>query len=329
VVFSTPDNTEWKMYAQPTAETKYFAFEEIKRPVGFLIAPFLKNDKATLIHADYQPSEKKYNDSPQESPIESSKPIYFNQFKKYQDALKSGRLKKAILSRVISTEIVESELDEVLFKLKKEYPKTLVYLFRTQNFGTWIGATPEQLVRYQNQQLSLHSLAGTLPSASTENWQQKEKDEQQFVTDFIAEILTQNRVNYQKNEAKTVFAGPVKHLRTDFSANQKIHPPQLLKIIENLHPTPAVCGIPTERAYQLIASTEMHKRLCYTGFLGEFDFDNCNLFVNLRCAQIADNKAFLFVGGGITKDSDAEKEWEETNHKAQTLLNVFDNIAKR
>ena len=51
--------------------------------------------------------------------------------------------------------------------------------------------------------------------------------------------------------------------------------------------------------------------------------------MNLRCAQIADNKAFLFVGGGITKDSDSEKEWEETNHKAQTLLNVFDNIAKR
>jgi len=91
-----------------------------------------------------------------------------------------------------------------------------------------------------------------------------------------------------------------------------------------LHPTPAVCGLPAMDAKRELLLTEPHERRLYSGFLGPVKNNgSAQLFVNLRCMQIIGKKAYLYAGGGLTIDSELEKEWEETKNKAETMLAVI------
>jgi isochorismate synthase len=113
------------------------------------------------------------------------------------------------------------------------------------------------------------------------------------------------------------------HLRTDIIG--EVESSDLLgKLIESLHPTPAVCGLPKETAVQFILENENYKRTYYAGYLGELNMNgNTQLVVNLRCMEIENNKISLFVGGGITKGSIPEKEFEETVTKAMVMKKVL------
>jgi isochorismate synthase len=92
-------------------------------------------------------------------------------------------------------------------------------------------------------------------------------------------------------------------------------------LLNKLHPTPAVGGIPIEEGKRFIAKHENLDRAYYTGFMGPvIGDDQMDLFVNLRCAQLIPEGLVLYVGAGIILDSDPEKEWEETQNKAKTLL---------
>ena len=96
--------------------------------------------------------------------------------------------------------------------------------------------------------------------------------------------------------------------------------------VSSLHPTPAVCGLPMKAAKDFIIKNEGYNREFYTGFLGALNFENekTELFVNLRCMQYVENKKLaLYVGGGITKDSNATLEWDETENKTKTMLDVL------
>ena len=111
---------------------------------------------------------------------------------------------------------------------------------------------------------------------------------------------------------------------------ENISNPTLKTLIRALHPTPAVCGLPRENAKQFILENEQYNRSFYTGFLGELNFqknktvsESSSLFVNLRCMNIIDKKVSIFVGGGITKDSNAKKEWEETVSKSKVMKRVL------
>ena len=94
--------------------------------------------------------------------------------------------------------------------------------------------------------------------------------------------------------------------------------------IAELHPTPAVCGLPKNLADDFIRLKEKHERKYYTGYLGPWKLNQqVDLFVNLRCMEVTDDEFILYAGGGITAHSIPEKEWEETNQKAATLLAVI------
>src|SRR6202021_687877 len=96
-------------------------------------------------------------------------------------------------------------------------------------------------------------------------------------------------------------------------------------LVSELHPTPAVCGIPLNDATQFIKETEGYDRGYYTGFLGPCNMDGkTELYVNLRCAELFADCINLYVGGGITKDSIPENEWEETEMKSKTLLSALE-----
>ncbi len=94
--------------------------------------------------------------------------------------------------------------------------------------------------------------------------------------------------------------------------------------LKNLHPTPAISGSPKEISVQHILNTEKHERAYYTGFLGPVNLhEYSQVFVNLRCLKYENHKLIIYTGAGITADSVPEKEWEEVQLKAQTILKVL------
>jgi len=154
----------------------------------------------------------------------------------------------------------------------------------------------------------------------TYNQQQKEIEEQKPVTHYISEILKKYVTLSEVEESETYnhISGNIKHLRTDFTA--KIEDNRLEELIEELHPTPAVCGIPKEFCKEKIIEIEQYNREFYAGYIKIETEEEIYYFVNLRCAKIYKNQVIAFAGGGITALSSPEKEWRETELKSQAIL---------
>jgi isochorismate synthase len=123
-----------------------------------------------------------------------------------------------------------------------------------------------------------------------------------------------------------VIAGNLMHLKSEFTVDMKAtNFPQIGTVmLELLHPTSAVCGMPLENALEFLSRYETHDRAFYAGYLGPVNVsNNIELFVNLRCMQINGSNGILYAGAGVTIDSDPAKEWDETEMKFNTLLNVI------
>ncbi len=235
--------------------------------------------------------------------------------------LRAQNLSKAIFSRI---KVVEFEINPSDFfnQLCVAYPNAFVSLISSPLFGTWVGASPEILVKSKGEVAETISLAGTLKRDSSETWQTKEHEEQNHVTAFIESKLRASKVvNLKISDLQEVNAGPVRHLKTSFQFGLGTN--STIEIAEKLHPTPAVSGLPQKEALEVIEQIEQHDRKIYAGIIGVIGKDSTHLYVNLRCAEIIHHNAYLYLGGGYTKDSIVNSEWEETENKANTLLNVM------
>jgi isochorismate synthase len=145
-----------------------------------------------------------------------------------------------------------------------------------------------------------------------------------MVTDYILNTLQESGKNITKKGPFTIKAGAVEHLKTEFVGD--LGHKDWKAIIKALHPTPATCGLPKLAAKVLIKQTEKHSRRFYTGFLGPISQNKKSLFVNLRCMEIQNGHAYLYLGGGITAKSNAKSEWIETEKKALTLEYVLNKF---
>ena len=201
----------------------------------------------------------------------------------------------------------------------------------------WLGASPEALIQQTSEGIfKTMSLAGTQTAIHPDDspiprvdirWGQKEIEEQALVSRYIVECFKKIRLReYQETGPKTVQAGNLFHLRTDFEVNTcTLKFPELATVmLELLHPTSAICGVPKEPSRQFILDHEGYDRSLYSGFLGPVNIqENTSLFVNLRTVRLKNGIATFYAGGGITADSDPESEWHETEIKCDTLLNVI------
>jgi len=148
------------------------------------------------------------------------------------------------------------------------------------------------------------------------------------VTDFIVKRLREFTASVVVSEPYSLKAGSIWHIKTDISGVLKDNS-TLEEVIDTLHPTPAVCGLPKKKSKAFIIENENYDRTFYTGFLGELNSTfagadaSSDLFVNLRCMQIQETKAILYMGCGITKESIPEKEWEESVNKSMTMKRVL------
>ncbi|GEM56318.1 hypothetical protein B0A58_13655 [Flavobacterium branchiophilum NBRC 15030 = ATCC 35035] len=237
---------------------------------------------------------------------------------------------KIVLSRKAVFKLNTYDVFDLYSKMIDLYPEAFAYCWFHPQVGLWMGAFSERLLKIENQQFETMSVAGTQKNNPPYPivWHEKEKDEQQIVTNYIIENL-KNEVNtIEVQNPITLKAGNLLHLKTTISGTIK-NESALHHWINILHPTPAVCGFPKEQAKKYVSLHENYNRAFYSGFLGEINFNSINnqqdtdLFVNLRCMQLQDNQAILYVGGGITKDSNPEKEWEETQNKLETMKRIF------
>ena len=319
-------------------------FVENFKEKGFVFAPFdgekivliPENQSQIVVTSLGQAISKEVPFQKDEKEDETAKKRHVNLVQKAIDTIEKGEFYKVVLSRKEAVLLKQFELFKVFQKLLEYYPTAFAYCFYHPQIGLWLGAFSEQLLAVKELKFQTMSVAGTQlhEENSTVDWKEKEIEEQRLVTDFIQSNLSKFSTELTISKPYTLRAGNVVHIKTDIKGVFKtsIH---LKEVLSELHPTPAVCGFPKEVAKDFILKSEEHNRDYYSGFLGEM---NCNfeskdvetdLYVNLRCMQIEINSesntnlAHLYVGGGITKDSNAEKEWLETVNKAKTIKNIL------
>ncbi len=250
------------------------------------------------------------------------------------EAIRQGNFQKVALSR--SREVTLPTGFDVLDTFERlciTYPDAFVSLVSVPKVGVWMGASPEILISVDEDKLfRTVSLAGTQAvrkdaSVKEAHWTHKEIEEQALVSRYIVNCFKKIRLReYEENGPKTIVAGNLMHLRTDFTVDtQAVNFPQLGTVmLELLHPTSAVCGMPKTAALDFIRRYEGCDRQFYSGFLGPVNVEQqTHLFVNLRCMQVNEQVARLYAGAGITAESIPEKEWQETEMKCQTMLNVL------
>lgn len=249
--------------------------------------------------------------------------------------IEAGKFKKVVLSRTKNINISNDfEIVTVFDKLCAAYPNAFVSAVSIPSLGiVWMGATPETLVSQDAQGIfrtmalagtqSAYDADGNLIKTSEALWRQKEIEEHALVSRYIVSCLKKIRVReFEEDGPKTVIAGNLMHLRMDFMVDTvEINFPEMATVmLDLLHPTSAVCGMPKEPAKQFILANEKYNREFYSGFLGPVNIQQeSHIYVNLRTMKLQNGVATLYAGCGITADSNAEKEWTETEMKLQTL----------
>lgn len=214
--------------------------------------------------------------------------------------------------------------------LRRRYPDCYVFAVGNGRGTTFIGASPERLLSIRQRQLMTDALAGSAPrGTSVQDDRQlaqrllhspKEQGEHQLVVNFIAQKLAGLGLQPEYPSGPTLLRlSNIQHLHTPIQAKLlgPVHP---LHLVEALHPTPAVAGVPTAAACAQIHHYEQFDRGLYAAPLGWVSASGDSEFiVGIRSALINDNWARLYAGAGIVAGSDPEREWAEINLKFRAL----------
>ncbi|MBK8045742.1 MAG: chorismate-binding protein [Anaerolineales bacterium] len=221
---------------------------------------------------------------------------------------------------------------DAFLELCVRFPQAFVSLVAIPGVGTWLGASPEVLLTVNGASLTTMALAGTQRRPENQlleevHWGAKETLEQEMVSIYIRDFFRAAGVaGVREVGPRTTPAGNMVHLQTLFEVDlpEAARFSLANRVLEELHPTSAVCGMPKHKALAFILANEGYDRSFYSGFLGPMHIDGASsLYVNLRCMQLRENVASLYVGAGITAASDPDAEWRETELKAETALSVL------
>lgn len=365
-VWKLPDSATWHLLISRKQQLlkREATLEDL--PPGFIFAPFERSKDSLFLEADHifsfsdgrldSPQNPKEIDShtwlheallksgplekkvrpfvakhTQSSPDETA---FENMVKIGVAKIEEGEMEKVVPSRTRFVQLPNDfDIVDSFQRLCHAYPNALVSFISSPETGSWLGASPETLVSVENKSIfKTVALAGTKlyePGTNLKSvaWTQKDIEEQALVERYIISCFKKIRVReYDEHGPKTVIAGNLLHLRSDFTVDIKaINFPQLGSVmLQLLHPTSAVCGMPLEPALAFLKKHEGYDREYYAGFLGPVNVDqDIHVFVNLRCMKLVEGGALLYAGAGVTNDSIPEHEWKETEMKFNTLLNVI------
>ncbi|MBL0743742.1 chorismate-binding protein [Chryseolinea lacunae] len=336
-------------------------------PTGFIFAPFDTASERIYLKADFSFSFTDDGLNEPVTPLEITSSAWLqakrDEIKKrkagyYHIQRTSGDTQKDAYLNVVALGIAETEKEtfqkvvpsrskavtlppdfdivNAFMKLCAGNPNALISFVSTPETGSWLGATPEMLVNVEGHTIfKTVALAGTQPYREGMNlksvaWTQKDIEEQALVERYIISCFKRIRLReYDEHGPKTVVAGNLLHLKSEFTVDMQATDFLQLgtTMLQLLHPTSAVCGMPLNAALDFLRKHEGYDRQFYAGFLGPVNFkNNIHIFVNLRCAQLLESQAVLYAGAGVTIDSVPEQEWEETEIKMNTLLNVISPV---
>jgi isochorismate synthase len=345
-LYRTPESGILVFVLQMGTELQSFKhLSELNGKEGFTLAPFMisSQNPVVLIHPDItltgdkeifdflsktvmHSKIEKLQTSLTQMPGSEIQTKYRKAFEIFKAAIHSNICKKVVLSRRYTINRSKQFSSGKTFEMAcMAYPDAFVYLCHTPLTGTWCGCSPELLLSAKGLTGQTVALAGTTKISGyseTCDWDLKNREEQQLVSDYLEALLQKEGLFFSKDVPYTVKAGKLMHLKTVFDFQIK-NREKLGDLLESLHPTPAVCGYPRKEAYRLIAEKEGYDRSYYSGFTGMLSSTgDTDLYVNLRCMKIEPESLTFFAGGGLLASSDVETEWEETEEKLKTMLSL-------
>lgn len=262
---------------------------------------------------------------------QTSRETYGADFRCFHDALKTGQFAKLVLSRCadVSTEDLPDAFS--LFESAcQRYPRLFISLTFTPRSGLWLMATPEILLEGDGHCWRTIALAGTMRLSGAQlegegegvTWSTKNIQEQRYVASYIANCLERLGSEVTEEGPQTVRAANLVHLRSDFTFRMQQHN-GVGDVLHELHPTPAVCGLPKHESIRFILEHEHSPRKYYSGFMGPLGVHPSSvpthIYVSLRCMLMTPQVCRLYAGGGLLKDSEEELEWQETEAKMETM----------
>ncbi|WP_291858271.1 chorismate-binding protein [Marinilabilia sp.] len=318
-------------------DVKEFSTENFEG--AFIVAPFRLSEGLFALWPEDKPApfevtKSVKDNTPFQMEAESAevRTLYGKSFSLVKQALDKKLVDKVVLARKLNVDDVPSTILPGVFELLCiTYPNAFVYFIDHPETGRWMGASPELFLEKSFDSFRTVALAATRKTElHSEDWNMKELEEQGLVSVFVDEVLSSYGINqYKKSGPEPVRAGAMVHLRTSYQFKDDKIRKQPGKFIDSLHPTPAVGGYPKEKSLEVLIEAEKFERGFYSGFLGPVSKEGFRFFVNIRSMQLGQNNAVLYLGGGITRGSREENEWEETRLKARTLLSVLKSVKQK
>ncbi|WP_224336619.1 isochorismate synthase [Haloprofundus halobius] len=256
------------------------------------------------------------------------------QVERVTERIRSGDLLKVVLATALDLELAEDvDIPDVLERLRRTYPECYRFLVQPTDEAAFFGPPPERLVKREGRTVETEALAGSMPRGGTPEddadyaasllESEKLQHEQQLVADTICEQLAQFG-DVTAREKRIRKLSNIQHLRTPISTTLD-GDTHVLSLVEALHPTPAVGGLPLEAALRTIRETESFDRGWYASPVGWFDGDGDGEFaVGIRSGVAGGAQATLFAGNGIVGDSDPEAEWDELQPKVRPILDELE-----
>lgn len=335
--------SEWKEFQYFQFIVPQFEFYREGKEIHFAVnlaikdinAEFIQKVIQALNEIDFNCTQNSYtipdtisrNDQPHQHE-------WLKSFQQAKELIQSHKLDKIVLARKSTFEFTENlNPTGIVMNLKKETPHCFHFCLQTQLNTAFLGASPERLYRRNQNRFQTEALAGTKPrSEHKKEDEQLEKDllqsaknlhEHKIVVDSIrqsAERFTSELKVDAKPQLLKLSAGHHLMTKIEGTLNKDISDG---RIIESIHPTPAVAGFPVTESKASIRMIENFSRGWYAGLIGYVGFQKADFTVGIRSALVQKNQISLFSGAGIVQGSDVQDEWNEIEHKISTFLKIF------
>ena len=245
------------------------------------------------------------------------------------DGISRGEMTKVVSSREVEfTSETPYNVASILVNLVDNNPNCFIFGYEKDG-RTFVGASPEILVRHRGSEILSYALAGTAPKDGPNAWTEeqlltntKNIIEHNIVRDRIVNTMKQITPDVTVGETGIMELSHLYHLRTIITAKDSTK--SLVEWAKLLHPTPALGGEPREKALALLQEYESHERGMYAAPFGFMkDMGDGIVVVAIRSALIMDNVLYAYAGCGVVADSNADEEYAETNNKMRTILDAL------